>query len=327
MIKDVLIIGAGPAGLYAWKLARNYDLSGTIVDAEKSYGGQVNRLYPTKTLRNLPGIDIKIAKNVMDEMYNMIEKDESIFEQKFFCSVEKIEMIDENIEKNLIKNYFKVTFSDKTTQVYKKILCTIGIGFYERKKLLEKDYENILYGIDNLKKFKDKKILVFGGGDSAIDFANELINWTKTVKLIHRRNEFRGALSGVNEAAKNGVEVLTPYVFKSILKEENNLVKEIELENCETKKVLKLDFEYAVVNFGADWKMEKDFFINYKVENNHIIVDENMMTSIEGVYAAGDCCTYKGKINNIVSAFYEAMKAILNIDKLVKDRNKLGNGW
>ncbi|QBQ07396.1 thioredoxin reductase [Spiroplasma gladiatoris] len=327
MIKDVLIIGAGAAGLYAWKIARNCNLTGTIVENEKQFGGQITRLYPTKPLNNLPGIKSKPSFEVIKDMYDLIEKNDEKFEEKFFTTVVKITPIDSTGEDDIDQKWFRVDFSDGTTQDFKRILFTIGLGFYKYKKIVKEPYDNILYSVQNTDIFKDKNVVVFGGGDSAIDFTNIIVKIAKTTTLVHRREEFRGSVAGVESALKKGAKILTPYIFEKIIKSDNNIVEKISLKNAENNELVELDLDFAVVNYGMDWDVKKNSLINFETKDNWISVGVDMNTSIKGIFAAGDCCYYEGKIKNLVSSFYEAMKAILKIDKEINSRKVIGRGW
>ncbi|AOG60118.1 thioredoxin reductase [Spiroplasma helicoides] len=329
MIKDVLIIGAGPAGLYAWKTAADLGLTATIIESNKKYGGQVTNLYPQKPVRNFPGYNEIKAEDAIHKLYDSILKDESKVNTKFNTTITNIKIIEPIENKELFKNWFEVEFSDKTKQIFKTVLCTIGVGQYKKRRLFENDekYTNIIYEFKDSNLFKNKKVVIFGGGDSALDWANFIAPIARKVSLVHRRTEFRAKSSSIELAKKQNIELIYPYVFNSYVAEDN-YVSSLELKNVENEEHIKLDTDFIIVEFGVQFYGEAFNILEIKKnDNSRICVDYRMSSSIEGFYAAGDACAYEGKSRNILSAFFEAMQAIINIEKVINDRKILNNGW
>ncbi|QEH61494.1 ferredoxin/flavodoxin---NADP+ reductase [Spiroplasma chinense] len=328
MTKDILIIGSGPAGLYAWKMASDLNLTGTVVEANTTYGGQVLNIYPEKTVLNLPAIVSLKGTEVIEQMYKAIKIDEEKINFKAETRVVDLQKIEPEERKEDFENWFKVTFSDGSVQNYKRILITDGVGVNSPIKLTPKDYDNIIYTIKDLNTFIDKDVLIFGGGDSALDWALELAKRSKSVKIIHRRDEFRAKPGSLEAAKELGIELLTPYGFDSISSEQDNIAKSLKLINMTTKEEVIVDFDLALVQFGVTIKKEK--FDNLELEfnkMNKIIINEEMSTSVKGIYAAGDCCWYETKLRNLVSCFFEAMHSVINIEKTVNNRKVPNNGW
>ncbi|AKX34546.1 thioredoxin reductase [Spiroplasma litorale] len=325
MIKDLLIIGCGPAGLYAWKMAQNFNLTGDVVESKATYGGQVTNLYPSKEIFNLPAIKSITGKEAMDEMYNSLNHEYKAIECHFNTSVLDIKI---TFNKELENNTFEVLFSNNLKYVYKTILFTDGMGLLLPIKLIDKDFDNVLYKYTNNNIFKGKNVVIFGGGDSAIDCSNELAPISNSVKLVHRRDEFRGMKSGLSNAVKSNVDVMTPYVFDKIINEKNNKIEKIALKNVLDSSTINVDLDYAVVHYG--FKNQNLNFKNLEVLKNDLgkmVVDNKMQTSIKGIFASGDCCDYEGKIKNLVSCVYESLVAIVNIDKIINNKNLLNKGW
>lgn len=328
MIKDVLIIGCGPTGLYAWKLAADLNLSGVIIDIQSSYGGQVSNYYPDKMIKNFPAIPEIKASDAMDQMYNAINKQADI-ELKLNTKVKSIQLIEpQKDEKILHKNWFNVKFSDETSQQFKRILFADGVGIYTPIRLTEEDYNNVFYTVTDVNTFKDKDIIIFGGGDSAIDWANEIKKIAKTVKVIHRREEFRAQPGNINAAKDAGVEFYTPYTFTKIINNENNSINKIEIKNAENNQKKVINCDYIVVQFGQQIIKNKFKNINLNIDHlNRIVVNYEFKSNVEGIYAAGDCCYYPTKTRSVISGIFEAMQAIINIEKIINNRKIANTGW
>ncbi|ASP28653.1 thioredoxin reductase [Spiroplasma corruscae] len=325
MIKDLLIVGCGPGGLYAWKIAQKYELSGDIVEAKDSYGGQVSNLYPSKEIHNLPAILSITGKEAMDAMFESIDKTKNNIKSHFKTNVKNIKIVN---NKELGIDLFEVTLSNDKTFFYKTILFTEGLGSYLPIKLFEKDYKNVFYKIDDINYYKDKNVLVFGGGDSAIDAANQLIGTAKSIKIIHRRNEFRGLKANLRDSINKGVEIITPYTYENIIEEDDNSIKKIILKNVEDDRKLEVELDFAIIFYGSS---NQSFdFKNIKInkdDKNKIIVDSKMQSSIKNIFAAGDCCVHESKIKNLVATVYEALTAIINIDKVINAKDEVHRGW
>ncbi|AGR40871.1 NAD(P)/FAD-dependent oxidoreductase [Spiroplasma taiwanense] len=325
MVKDILIVGCGPTGLYAWKMAADLKLSGTVVEAKSTYGGQITSSYPEKYIHNFPAIDKILGNQAVQKMYECIKKDNNI---NFFLNtiVTSINIIKPDCDE--FENWFEVCFSNNTKQKFKRILFTDGFGIYKPIELTEKKYNNIIYTVKDIKSFKNQSILIFGGGDSALDWANELSSNKNLITIIHRRDEFRAKPLSLEQAKSKGVNFLTPYKFSEITGEKLNNAEKLKVIQVETNEEKEICFDKVIVQFG--YTIEKEKFENLNLEINKlkkIIVKSNMESSVEGIYAAGDCCHYDTKVRNLLAGFYEAMIAVVNIEKKVNKRKILNSGW
>ncbi|WP_342258588.1 NAD(P)/FAD-dependent oxidoreductase [Spiroplasma endosymbiont of Dioctria linearis] len=327
MVKDILIIGCGSAGLYAWKMAAELKLTGDIVESKDTYGGQVSTYYPEKYIYNFPAIPKIQAQEAMDQMYEAIKKEDNEIMAIYNTYVLEINII--KPEEIGHENWFEVKFSNKKKRKYKRVLFTDGMGLSKPIPLVKKDYDNIFYSITNMSAFKDHNVLIFGGGDSSLDWANELSNnIAKSVTIIHRREEFRAKPASIEEAQKNNVIFLTPYNFVKILEHNKDIAKKIKISNINTNEELDLEFDSIIVQFGQT--IEKQKFENLKLNINNLNrfeVDYTMQTNVVGIYAAGDCCIYPTKVRNLVSGVYESMQAVIHIEKTLKNRKVVNNGW
>ncbi|QHX36406.1 NAD(P)/FAD-dependent oxidoreductase [Spiroplasma sp. BIUS-1] len=326
MVKDILIIGCGSAGMYAWKMAADLKLTGDVVEAKETYGGQVTTYYPEKFIYNFPAIPKIQAQEAMDKMFESINKEDENFNLIFNTYVTGIKIIKPEEEKDI--NWFEVNFSNKQVGQYKRILFTDGMGVFKPIQLVDKLYDNIFYSVTNMQSFKDHNVLIFGGGDSSLDWANELTGIAKSVTIIHRREEFRAKPASIEQAKTNNVKFLTSYNFVEICDEENDCAKKLKIVGIDSKEELELEFDSAIVQFGSTIDKEKFENLDLKINKlNRFEVDYTMETSVKGIFAAGDCCVYETKIRNLVSGVYESMQAVVNIEKIIKDRKAVNNGW
>ncbi len=305
MIKtDILIIGAGPTGLFAVFEAGLLKLKCHLIDALPQPGGQCAEIYPKKPIYDIPGFPEVLAgdlvKNLMDQI--------APFEPGFTLGerAETIEKMDDGT--------FLVTTNKGTQHQAPVVAIAGGLGSFEpRKPLIDAigDYEDgkgVAYFIKDPDLYKNKRVVIAGGGDSALDWSIFLSEVASEVTLIHRRNEFRGALDSVEKVQalkKEGkITLITPAeVVKLHGKDELEAVT-FEKEG----EQYKLETDYFIPLFGlspklgpiADWGLE--------IEKNAIKVDNTLdyQTNIPGIYAIGDVNTYPGKLKLILCGFHEA---------------------
>ncbi|AUB31220.1 NAD(P)/FAD-dependent oxidoreductase [Spiroplasma floricola] len=326
MVKDILIIGCGSAGMYAWKMAADLKLTGDVVEAKDTYGGQVTTYYPEKYIYNFPAIPKIQGQEAMDAMFKSIKKENDDINLTYNTYVLEIKTIKPEEEKHI--NWFEVKFSNKEVKQYKRILFTDGMGVFKPIQLVDKLYDNIFYSITNMQEFKNQNVTIFGGGDSSLDWANELTSIAKSVTIVHRRNEFRAKPASIEEAKKNHVRFLTPYNFKEISEDDNDIVKKIKIIEIDSNQEVELEVDSIIVQFGSTIEKEKFENLDLKINKlNRFEVDQTMQTSVQGIYASGDCCIYETKIRNLISGVYESMQAVVNIEKIIKDRKAVNNGW
>ncbi|WP_338972612.1 NAD(P)/FAD-dependent oxidoreductase [Spiroplasma endosymbiont of Panorpa germanica] len=318
MVKDLLIIGAGPTGLYAWKYANSLHLSGTIVEANYEIGGQANLAYPEKMIHNLPGIKEIKAKDFVNDLLEDANCLESKIRLKTNTSV--LEIIKIKVD-NDFENHFLVKFSNNVQKTYRAILVCEGLGEYQSIKLLEENWENIHYVVKDKKYFENKRVVIFGGGDSAIDWAHQFSEKSK-VTLVHRRDEFRAAVQKI----EGKVEILTPFEFKEIDKSENNRAKSLIIKSEEQEK--RIHFDECLVQFGATIRPHTINGLNLqRNEFKKIIVNSEMESSCLGVFAAGDAVVYPTKKRNLIFGFQEVIIALSKIEMKINNKKIANKGW
>lgn len=300
---DILIIGAGPTGLFAVFEAGLLKLKCHIIDALPQPGGQLAELYPKKPIFDIPGYPSVLAGDLVTNLMEQIKQ----FQPGFTLN-ERAETIDK-----LEDGTFIVTTNKGTKHHAKAVAIAGGLGSFEpRKPLIDgiANYEEkgVEYFVKNPEQFRDKRIVIAGGGDSALDWTVFLADVAAEVTLVHRRNEFRGALDSVEkvqELKKLGkVNLVTPAEITNVLG--NGKVEAVELDIEGEKSILETD--YFIPLFGltpklgpiADWGLE--------IEKNAIKVNNALdyQTNIEGIYAIGDVNIYPGKLKLILCGFHEA---------------------
>ena len=304
MIKtDILIIGAGPTGLFTVFEAGLLKMKCHILDSLTQPGGQCIELYPKKPIYDIPAYPEIIAGDLIENLLEQIKP----FKPSYTLGETAL-----NLDK-LDDGSFKVT-TDKGTEIFAKIIAIAGgLGtFTPRKPNISNitDYEDngILYMIKDPSEFKDKTVVIAGGGDSALDWSIHLSKISKKVILIHRRNEFRGANDSVASVQKlkdlGKIDVITPAQVSRLNGKDKleSIIVDIDGNENEIKT------DYFIPLFGLVPKLGpiKDWGLN--IENNAIKVNNSLdyQTNIDGIYAIGDVNTYPGKLKLILSGFHEA---------------------
>ena len=308
MKTDILVIGAGPVGLFTVFEAGILGLKCTLIDNLDKPGGQCAELYPDKPIFDIPGVPYQTAQEHVDALLKQIEP----FEYDL--------ILNERVESMSKKDDVWIVTTNKGSEVETpNIFIAAGAGSFEPiKPNLERDYSSlegnkIFYAIKDKTLFKDKKVAIFGGGDSALDWTVELQKVGAEVSLVHRRDAFRGApdteisVRKLNEERK--IELLTPFIIKDIVGNEN--IDSIKLFNTETKEELDINADYILFFYGLNKKLGPINDWNLELSGNKIQVNtENFETDKEGIFAVGDINTYPGKLNLILSGFHETTLAV-----------------
>ena len=308
MKTDILVIGAGPVGLFTVFEAGILGLKCTLIDNLDKPGGQCAELYPDKPIFDIPGVPYQTAQEHVDALLKQIEP----FDYDL--------ILNERVESMSKKDDVWIVTTNKGSEVETpNIFIAAGAGSFEPiKPNLDRDYSSlegnkIFYAIKDKTLFKDKKVAIFGGGDSALDWTVELQKVGAEVSLVHRRDAFRGApdteisVRKLNEERK--IELLTPFIIKDIIGNEN--IDSIKLFNTETKEELEINADYILFFYGLNKKLGPINDWNLELSGNKIQVNtENFETDKEGIFAVGDINTYPGKLNLILSGFHETTLAV-----------------
>lgn len=305
MIKtDILIIGAGPTGLFTVFEAGLLQLKCHLIDALPQPGGQCSEIYPKKPIYDIPGFPEVLAGDLVT---NLMEQIKSF--QPGFTLAERAETIEK-----LEDGSFVVTTNKGTKHNAPIVAIAGGLGSFEpRKPLLDNitEFEDngVAYMIKDPEIYRNKKVLIAGGGDSALDWSIFLADIASEVTLVHRRNEFRGALDSVEKVQKlknqGKIKLITPAEVIG-LKGEDKLHTVVIRKNKEEEIALEVDSFIPL--FGLSPKLGPIGNWGLEIEKNAIKVDNTLdyQTNIPGVYAIGDVNTYPGKLKLILCGFHEA---------------------
>jgi len=319
MIKtDVLIVGAGPTGLFCAHQLGIIGLSCEIVDNLDKVGGQCIELYPDKPIYDIPAIPECTGEELTNNLLKQIEP----FKVKFHLK-ERVEELKKDENRWHVKTSGKITFDVAA------IIIAGGVGSFEPRKFPLKECEkfendSLYYLIKDKTIFKDKTISIFGGGDSALDWALELSNTCK-VNLIHRRDGFSGAESSVQkvkELNKTGkLSLYTRYQIESLIGD--NKINEVKIKH-EDGKIEQLKTDYVLGFFGLIMQLGPILNWGLNIDKKTIEVNtENFETNVNGIFAIGDICSYPGKLKLILSGFHEGALAARGSFKYAKPDEKL----
>ena len=300
---DILIIGAGPTGLFAVFEAGLLQLKCHIIDALPQPGGQLAELYPKKPIFDIPGYPEVLAGDLVTNLMEQIKQF-----QPGFTLAETAETIDK-----LEDGTFIVTTNKGTKHHAQAVAIAGGLGTFEpRKPQLENiafyEEKGVEYFVKDPELFRNKRVVIAGGGDSALDWSVFLSNVASEVTLVHRRNEFRGALDSVEkvqELKKSGkINLITPAEVVAINGKDH--VESIVLENEGIQQVIETD--YFIPLFGLTPKLGAIANWGLEIEKNAIKVNNALdyQTNISGIYAIGDVNIYPGKLKLILCGFHEA---------------------
>ncbi|WP_282016778.1 NAD(P)/FAD-dependent oxidoreductase [Salegentibacter mishustinae] len=307
MIKtDILIIGAGPTGLFAVFEAGLLKLKCHLIDALPQPGGQCSEIYPKKPIYDIPGFPEVLAGDLVTNLMEQIKP----FEPGFTLG-ERAQTIDKQEDGSFI-----VTTNRGTRHHAPVVVIAGGLGSFEPRKppianIAQFEDKGVAYIIREPEVYRDKKVVIAGGGDSALDWAIYLADIAKEVSLVHRRKDFRGALDSVEkveELSKIGKINLITDAEVTDLQGENELENVVITHKASASEKEIKETDYFIPLFGlspklgpiADWGLE--------IEKNAIKVDNayDYQTNIPGVYAIGDVNTYPGKLKLILCGFHEA---------------------
>ncbi|WP_435261115.1 NAD(P)/FAD-dependent oxidoreductase [Tenacibaculum sp. nBUS_03] len=301
---DILIIGAGPTGLFTVFEAGLLKLRCHLIDALPQPGGQCSEIYPKKPIYDIPAYPEILAGDLTDKLMEQIKQ----FEPGFTLG-ERADTIEKQDDGTFI-----VTTNRGTKHQAPIVAIAGGLGSFEPRKppipnIVDFEDKGVEYIIKEPELYRDKNVVIAGGGDSALDWSIFLTDIAKSVTLIHRRNEFRGALDSVDKVQElkdaEKLMLITPAEVKGIVGSER--VKGVIVEQ-KNKEPFTLPADHFIPLFGlspklgpiADWGLE--------IEKNAIKVNNSLdyQTNIPGIYAIGDVNTYPGKLKLILCGFHEA---------------------
>lgn len=310
-IYDITIIGGGPAGLFAAFYAGMRQAKTKVIETLPQLGGQLALLYPEKEIYDIPGYPSIKACDLINNLTTQIER----FNHTIVLNQEVTHL--ERHEDGLIE-----LTTSKGTHLTKSVIITAGNGAFQPRKLQiaydeELEGNSLHYFVTHADKFKNQEVVICGGGDSAIDWALMLEPLAKSVTLVHRRPNFRAHEHSIDLLEQSNVILKTPFVIES-LKHSDTDLEEIVLKNPKTGDIETLTADHMIINYGFLSHLGE--INNWELDLNRqaIKVKSDMSTNIPGVYAAGDICTYEGKVKLIATGFGEAPTAVNNALYFIK---------
>ncbi len=305
---DVLVIGAGPAGLYAAYYAGFRGFSVVVVDALDVAGGQISAMYPEKEIFDVAGFPAIKGKDLVDGLLAQAGQ----FNPKYLLGEQVVDL--QTSEAGPVK----VVTSNNTTIEAKSVVITGGIGAFSPRELsVGPEYvgKGVVYFVPRLADHADKDVVIVGGGDSAFDWAFSLFPIAKSVTLVHRRDSFRAHATTVAKVRELGVELITDSEVQEITGGDS--VSGVRIVNKLTDEVRELPAQTIVAALGfvanigpiAEWGLE--------LSKRRIVVGTAMQTNLPRVFAAGDITVYPGKVPLISVGFGEAGTAVNNAAPLI----------
>ena len=314
---DALIIGAGPTGLFTAHQLNLIGLSCEVVDNLDKIGGQCIELYPDKPIYDIPAVPECTGEELTNNLLNQLKP----FDIKFHLN-QRVEEVQKDNENWIVKTNSGNTF------LTPNVIIAGGVGSFEPRKFSPKECEkfenkSLFYSVKDKKIFEGKTVAIFGGGDSALDWAVELSKKSK-VNLIHRRDEFRGAeatVSKMHELVKEGkINLFTKYQMTSV--KGNGQLESIVIKNDEDE-IKNIKTDYALGFFGLIMQLGPIANWGLNIDKKTIEVDtEKFETNQKGIYAVGDICNYPGKLKLILSGFHEGALAARACFKLARPNEK-----
>ena len=326
---DILIIGAGPVGLFTVFEAGLLGLKCILIDNLDKPGGQCAELYPEKPIYDIPGVPHQTAQEHVDALIEQIKP----FDYDLYLN-ERVDSIKEITHEN--ENFWEVTTTADNIFISKNIFIAAGAGSFEPRRPPNIDdpdkYLNngVTYAVKSIDKYKDKNVFIFGGGDSALDWTVELSSVAKSLSLVHRRDAFRGAQHTEelmrNLVKENKVNLLTPYLIDSIAGDKK--VTQVSLKNFESSEIEMHEADELIFLFGLNKKLGPILDWEIDLNGKKISVNtENYQTSKDGIFAVGDINDYPGKLDLILSGFHETTLAVQEAYKRINPGERVPFGY
>lgn len=314
-VYDITIIGTGPVGLFTAFYAGMRNASVHMIDSMPEVGGQLAALYPDKYIYDVAGFPNIKAKDLVDQLYEQAKT--------FSPALSLSESVDDVIQ--LEDGTFRIETS-AATHHSRSVIITAGAGAFQPRKLkvenaAEFEDDNLHYFVKKLDQFKNRRVLICGGGDSAVDWSLTLESIAEEVTLIHRRDNFRAHEHSLSLLKQSSINLKTPYEVSKLIG--NDKIEQVLLQEIKGDNVQLLDVDDVIVNFGfvtslgplRNWGMD--------TSKNAIYVNQQMETTIPGIFAAGDVCAYEGKPKLIATGFGESTIAVNHAKAMIDPKAKL----
>jgi len=327
---DIVVIGAGPVGLFTVFEAGLLGLNCVLIDNLDKPGGQCAELYPEKPIYDIPGVPFQTAQEHVDALIEQIKP----FDYDLLLNQRVNELKEVSSEDNI--NIWEVRTSENNIFTTKNIFIAAGAGSFEARRPPNIDDPDqflgsgVSYAVRSKDLYKDKDLIIFGGGDSALDWSVELAEIAKSISLVHRRDDFRGAPHTEklmrDLVAKNKLQLLTPYVIDSIVGESE--VSGVKLKNFDTNVIQEFKADELLFLFGLNKKLGP--ILDWNIDLNGKKIDVNTSTystNLDGVFAVGDINHYEGKLDLILCGFHETTIAVQEAYRRINPGKRVPFGY
>lgn len=298
-IYDITIIGGGPSGLFATFYAGLRAAKTKIIDSLPQLGGELAALYPEKYIYDIPGFPKVLARDFVKR-----QVDQAMDFSPTVCLNEKVTKLIRRPD-----GLIELTSEPGNVHLSRAVIIAAGVGAFVPRGLDVPDIKRmegkgVYYFVDDVDAFQGKRVMVVGGGDTAVDWAMCLVGTAKEVYLVHRRGQFRAHEESVQELLRSPSKLLLFHELKALHGEDHVESATVFDNRTGAEQVLDIDAIVMGLGFVANLGPIKDWGLN--IVGNSILVDTAMCTNIRGVYAVGDIITYEGKLKLIALATAEA---------------------
>ena len=318
-VYDITIIGGGPSGLFAAFYAGMRDTKTKIIDSLPQLGGQLAALYPDKYIYDIPGFPKVLAKELVDRLVQ-----QATAWSPTICLNEKVVALDANVD-----GLVELETENGNMHLSRTVIIAAGVGAFVPRTLdvpgiARQQGQGIFYYVQDLESFRDQRVLVVGGGDTALDWAHSLLSIAAEVTLIHRRGTFRAHEQTVKEILVSACTVLPYYELKAIHGDDKVRGATVFDNRSGVEQTLEVDAIVLGLGFLANLGPIKDWGL--EIERNSIKVSNTMLTNLPAVYAVGDITTYEGKLKLIATATAEAAIAVNYAKNYLDPKAKIAPG-
>ena len=317
-IVDVTILGGGPVGLFASFYAGIRHMSVRIIDSLPELGGQLMALYPEKFIYDMPGFPKILAKDLALQLAEQGTQ----FNPEVVLGHAANHLVNKG-------DYYEITLTDGTVWPTRTIIIAAGAGAFSPTKLGVENEDNwigkgLSYGVKSKADFADKHILVVGGGDSAFDWALNLHGIAKSIKILHRRDQFKAHEQTISQVQALEIPIVT---WRSISQINGEIeLSKVVVQHTQTKEFEEICCDAVIVNIGFKSSLGPISTWGLNVVKNQILVDHLYQTNLERVFAVGDVATFEGKIKLIATGVGEAATAVCIAKTLLDPTAKLFPG-
>lgn len=307
-VYDITVLGAGPTGLFAAFYAGLRDMKTKVIESLPDAGGQLSVLYPEKFIFEVPGHPKVLAKDLV----KLLMEQCALFDPDYVFG-ERANVLQRVLVDG--EEVWQVRTSADRAHLSRTVVISGGIGAFapnrlERPGINEYEGKGVYYFVQDKRDLRGKRLLIVGGGDTAVDWCLNLKDWAREVTLIHRREQFRAHEASIAELRISPVNILTPWELKEV--HGNGAVEAATIYHNVTKEERRIEVDAVLINLGfkaalgpfAEWGLAL-------VDNRHIRVDATMATNLPGVFAAGDIAATEGvePLPLIVTGFAQAAVA------------------